>query len=707
MNERHRDLRIAVDIGGTFTDCVVLLADGLTITAKALTTLADPSAGVVDCLDEAASQMGCSTRELASRTATFVHGTTVATNALTTRRGARTGLLMTRGHEHSILIGRVRQKVTGLSEREKTHVTQLTKADPPIVLPEDIRPVTERIDARSRIIVALDMTDAERAIDSLVASGVEALAVCFLWSFLDPRNEERVRDLAQRKYPDLFVSISSEIAPRVGEYERCVSTVFNSYIGRVVGEYLARLEERLGDLGLQSAPMIMQANGGLTTVAAVRRRPLVIVDSGPAGGVLGSRHFSGLIGQDNILCADVGGTTFDVGLVFSKQLQMDSMPVIDRYSYVMPKIYVKSIGAGGGSVAWVDPSGSLRVGPQSAGSQPGPVAYGLGGSEPTVTDAHVVLGYLDPDFQLGGRVRLDKGAAGAALSRLGERIGLSAEEAAAGILRISNAQMADLARKVTLERGLDPRTFVLFAYGGAGPVFGAFLAKELGARMAYIPAESGVFSAFGMLATDIVFQEERSVTYQTPIGETAAAEITHTFETLGQQVRRRVEAAGLDPSEVRLQRAVDMRFRMQVHELDVDVRDGPLSSEDCKWVSAEFIEKYERTYGKDSAYTAAGIDYVTLRVIATVAMERPALDRDAERGIAPTSLIATRKAFFSPMGFVDTSIHAGAAVRPGQVLVGPAIVRRKADTVVLPPGSRANVDSFGGFTVTHSQESGA
>jgi N-methylhydantoinase A len=699
-----QNFRIAIDIGGTFTDCVLLGSNCERLTTKALTTTGDPSKGVIDSLEIAASRLNVPLTELMSRTRTFVHGTTVGTNALAERRGARTGLLMTRGHEDAILIGRARQKVTGISEREKTHVTHLNKADPPIIAPEDIRPVTERIDARGQMIVPLNIAEVEKALDELVTSGIKALAICLLWSFLEPTHEQRIRELAKRKYPELFVSISSDVAPRTGEYERSVSTAFNSYIGPIVGDYLMRLERRLKELGMPCSLLVVQSNGGLSTVGSMLAKPLVIVDSGPAGGVLGARFHADLLAQQNILCADVGGTTFDVGLVVADRVQMDSTPVIDRYAYLIPKIYVKSIGAGGGSIAWIDGGGSLRVGPQSAGAVPGPVAYGRGGTQPTVTDALVVLGYLDPDFPLGGMVRLDKPAAVRALTELGEKLGMSAIELAAGMFRISNSQMADLARKVTVERGLDPRSFVLFAFGGAGPVFAAFLSQHLGAQRAYVPADSGVFSALGMLTTDIMFQEERSTNLRLPLAEKDIGTINALYDELSRRVLQRFEATALDPKLVRLSRAVDMRFGMQVHELEVDVPDGKLTLAAIEKVTHDFIAKYEATYGQDSAYTAAGIEYVNFRVNGTMDMERPVLDLVGHQTNSSGSLTGRKKAFFAPGGEIDTEIHTGDKMRPGQVLQGPAIIQRSGDTVVLPPATRAEVDRYGGITITWQEK---
>lgn len=692
-------LQIAVDIGGTFTDCVLQGDRGFRFVSKALTTKADPSIGVVDCLESAASRLGTSVTELLRRTVSFVHGTTVGTNALTERRGVRTGLLMTKGHEQAITIGRVRQKVTGLSEREKIHVTHLSKATPPIVPPEHIRPVTERIDKNGKVLVSLDLVAAEAAVDELVAQGAQALAVCFLWSFVNPVHEQRVADLIRRKHPQVFLSISSEVAPRIGEYERCVSTVFNAYIGPIVGTYVATLERRLKERGMKCALLVMQSNGGLTTVSAVVGRPLLTVDSGPAGGVLGARYLSELVGQKQMICADVGGTTFDVGIVAADRVETDPAPVIDKYAYLVPKIFVKSIGAGGGSIAWIDDGGSLRVGPQSAGANPGPAAYGMGGVDATVTDAHVALGYLDPAFPLGGTVKVRKDLSEAALSDVGQRLGMRTAEVAAGILSISNAHMADLIRKVTVERGLDPRKFALLVYGGAGPVFAAFLAREIGTRLAYIPSESGVFSALGMLTTDIRLQEETSVSYRLPVDQAALQDLNAKLEGLDEKVRVRFELAGLGAQKVVLSRSVDMRFGMQVHELEVPAPASAFSSEDIGRLGEDFPGFYEATYGKNSAYAAAGIDLVTLRSSGLIPMPRPNLFTATQR--SEPSLLGSRQAYFpDARDFVPTAVHAGDRLTENQLIEGPAIVQRFADTIVIPPGTRATVDRFGGIALT-------
>lgn len=668
---------------------------GRRLTTKALTTPEDPAEGVVRCVEIAARDLATGVGDVLRRTVAFVHGTTIGTNTLVQRRGARTGLLMTRGHEQTITIGRVRQKVMGLSEREKIHLTHLHKAEPPIVHPEDIRPVTERVDVNGHVLVRLDRDETTDLIADLVSSGVDALAVCLLWSFVKPEHERWIGEHVRETYPGLYVSLSSEVAPLLGEYERCVSTVFNSYIGPVVGQYLSRLEQRLASLGMTCSLLVMQSNGGVSTVEAVRSRPILTLDSGPAGGVLGGRYLAGVLGVRNVICTDVGGTTFDVGLIFADRAQMDPRPVIDQYSYLMPKIYVKSIGAGGGSIAWIDDGGSLRVGPRSAGSNPGPVSYGRGGSEPTVTDAHLALGYLDPEFRLGGQVQVNRQAAEAALATLGAGLGMSAIEVASAIVEISSAQMADLMRKVTVERGLDPREFAVFAYGGAGPLYAAFLARETGATIAYVPDDSGVFSALGMLTTDLVFQEERGMLMKPPLAAAGLEAVNALYEELERRILERFAREDFPAARVQLERAVDMRFTMQVHELDVEMPARAVTATDIDVILGSFVEKYEQTYGKNSAFAAAGMEMVTFRSTGTVLLERPALEAAAEDARGGASRLGSRQAYFRSLGdFVATEVHAGDRVRPGATFRGPAIIQRMGDTVVIPPGAVARMDRW-------------
>ena len=510
---------IGIDIGGTFTDCAVLDRDGrIVATAKAPSTREDPAEGVLDAIRVAADSLETTLDGLLSGCRHLIHGCTIATNAVVERNGVSTGLITTKGHEDAIPIGKVMQKVAGQSEREMIHQSHLDKADPPIVDRRMIRGVAERLDRAGDVVVAMDVEEAARAVDALVADGARAIAVCFLWSFLNGEHERRVRERIERDHPDVYVSTSSELAPVLGEYERAVTTVVNAYVGPRVVDYLERLAADLNERGYRAPLLLAHSMGGLTTMEDVRARPLLMLDSGPVSGVLGARFFGAAYGEDNILCADMGGTTFDVAMIEGGKSVLDEQPVIDKYAYLMPKVAVSSVGAGGGSVVWLDENGLLRVGPDSAGADPGPACYGRGGTRLTVTDVDLILGFLDASAFLGGRMRLDIAAAERAADELAGAMGNDRMSVASGAFRIVNAHMADLMRRCSIDRGRDPREFVLFAYGGAAAMHIAYLARELRIGTVYVPSFAAVFSALGMMTGGLLHGEEASFPAVFPAG---------------------------------------------------------------------------------------------------------------------------------------------------------------------------------------------
>jgi N-methylhydantoinase A/oxoprolinase/acetone carboxylase beta subunit len=684
--------RIAVDIGGTFTDCVVVDEKGQRIVSKALTRHGALDEGVVETVALGARQVGMTGSELLAATELFVHGTTQATNALITRDGASVGLITTAGHEDVLSIGRVYSKIAGLTERDLVHSSRLAKPRP-IVPRRLIRGVNERIDRDGDVVVELSEDEVVAAIEALVAAGVEAVAVSFLWSFVNDAHERRVASLLAEHAPGVFASVSSQVAPVLGEYERTATTAVNAYVGPKVVSYLERLDARLRADGLCHPLLVMQASGGLTSVADAARVPIVTLDSGPVGGILGCQYLGNLNDQHNVICTDVGGTSFDVGLIRAGEIPLDPDPVVAQFNLRLPKILVDSIGSGGGSIAWIDEGGLLRVGPQSAGSRPGPACYGLGGTDATVTDADLVLGYLDSGAFLGGQMPLDRHLAMKALARLGGTLGMEPEEVAVGIFTIINAQMADLIRKLTIEQGHDPRDCVLVAYGGAGPTHAVFYGSDIGSRAILVPARSTAFSAEGMLACDITHTAEVSRTRVSPLSEDDIQQIGETLGALEERLRRRFAEEGTRAEAVSYARSLGVRFRNQVQTLPVPVPDGPLSPSLAQDLPADFARRYGQVYGEGAVLVGGRIEIDLHRVVGTQAVSQPPLAARPEAE-GPATPKGERPVHFGRSGFVTTQIFDGAALRPGQVVTGPAVIERMGDSVVVPPGYQATVDRY-------------
>ena len=686
--------RIGVDIGGTFTDCVVVDDGGQRSISKSLTTHGALYDGVINAVTVNADERGISLPALLGDTTQFVHGTTVATNAVLTQRGAKTGLITTRGHEDALIIGKVFAKSAGLDERELIHASRLHKPIP-IVQPEHIFGVAERIDVEGEILAPLNEASVIAAIDGALAAKLDAVAVCLLWSFVNNAHEKRIAELLEERAPDLFCTFSHELAPVLGEYERAVTTVLNAYVGPEVAGYLRELERLLHASGLNHPLLVMQASDGLTSVADAARRPIVTLDSGPTGGILGCQYLSDLYGEPNMICTDVGGTSFDVGLITAGRVPLEDVPVVSQYSFRLPKVAVRSIGAGGGSAGWIDDGGILRVGPQSAGSRPGPACYGQGGTEPTVTDADVVLGYFDAETFLGGRMRLDAASAFAALERLGKPLGMDAEQVAIGMVRIINAHMADLIRRATIEQGNDPRDCVLVAYGGAGPTHAGFYGDDINAKAILIPADSTVFSAEGMLTCQVVHSAETSHALTAPFDASDYAALSAQFESLEASVQNQFRTEGTDPDAVVLRRTLKVRYGLQVHTVNVEVPPGTLTLEHGKLIAARFEERYAQIFGAGSLYQSSGLAYEACRVTGTLSTE-PLRFAPVPLCTEPASVAerGTRRAYFEQLGFISTPVYDGSRLDNGHRVNGPAIIERMGDSVVVPPGMIAAMDEY-------------
>ena len=686
--------KIGVDIGGTFTDCVIVDADGKRSVSKSLTTHDDLSDGVLTALAVNAERNSISLNKLLEQTTLFVHGTTVATNALITRTGAKTGLITTKGHEDALIIGKVFAKRAGLGEREIVHASRLNKPVP-IVPPELIVGVAERIDADGDVVVELNNEDAIAAIDRLIDAGVESIAVSFLWSFINDTHEQRLKQLIRERTTNVFVTFSSDIAPVLGEYERTATTALNAYVGPKVTGYLEVLASRLKKEGLKAPLLVMQASGGLTSVVDASQRPIFTLDSGPTGGILGCQYLAAAYREPNVVCTDVGGTSFDVGVIADSEVPLEAEPVVAQYSIRIPKVAVKSIGAGGGSIAWLDDGGVLRVGPQSAGSRPGPACYGLGGERPTVTDADLVLGYLNPDFFLGGRMKLNRDLSMRALEGVGRPMGTEPEEVAIGMFRIINAHMADLIRKSTIERGYDPRDCILVAYGGAGGTHAVFYGRDIGSKSILVLPDSTAFSAEGMLTCDISHTAESARLVQQPFSLQDIEQVNRHLERARDRILEQFASEGVAPSAISIERTIGVRYRQQVHLIDVPVLDGPLTRDGIDSLRRRFEERYGRIYGEGSLLAGGNIEFERYRVIGTHAVEPITFERRPSRGSDCAHAVkGERIAHFDEGGFQTTRVIDGYRLYPGNVVQGPAMIERMGDCVVIPPRFVGEVDSY-------------
>ena len=687
---------VGVDIGGTFTDCVVVNHQGEMAVGKSLSTPPDFSVGAADAVRDAARNIGLGgEEELLRETTLFFHACTIGENTLITRSGPKTGLVTTRGFPDTLLM--MQGKVTdGLTEAEAGRLAWLQKPEP-FVSRSLVAEVNERVDYKGAVTVRLDEDQAVAALDALVARGVESVAVCLLWSVANDVHEKAVAEILRRRHPGVYVTLSSAVVPFVGEYERTATTVFNAYIGPRISSYLVNLEQVLRSKGLAKPPMVMQSYGGVLDIEATCRNAVGTIESGPASGVVGTRFLGELIGEDNILATDMGGTTFKVGVVREGRIERDYTPVVLRHRVLAPKIWVESVGAGGGSIAWIEKeTGLLKVGPEGAGASPGPVCYGLGGTEPTVSDADLILGYLNQDYFLGGRMRLDREAALQAVKRrIAEPLGMSESEAALGIYRISNAHMSDLIRRATVEKGHDPRAFVLFAFGGAGPVHAGRYAADLGVRQVVIPLTASVHGATGLISSDVVHEYGKSDHLQVPAD---AARVNEDFAELIRRAEVDLGAAGFGPADMAVTRSVDMRYRYQVHELNVPLSTGTaaLTDAELEQLYSSFDDAYEKAYGKGSGYREAGKEILTFRVTAVGLLNKPRIkEAPVRKAAADDALKPPRRVFFEELGeFTPTAIYDFERMQPGMDLSGPAVIETPVTTVVVNPRDRAEIDGF-------------
>ncbi len=650
------ETRLGVDVGGTFTD-LVALSEGSLTTAKVPSTPRDQSMGVMNAI-------GASGVETGSIFA-LAHGMTVATNALLERRGARTALVTTEGFRDVLEIAR----------QNRPSLYDLTQDRPPTLIPRDLRfTVTERMGPEGEI-SPLDEESLERAVSAVREAEVEAVAVCLLFAFMRPEHEKRVGEALREALPDVHVSLSSEVLPEFREYERFSTTAADAYLSPKLAAYLRNLAGKVEEAGAPT-PSVMQSAGGVVRIEDAVSDAAAFVLSGPAGGVVGAAYVGGLGGYRDLLTFDMGGTSTDVAPIVSGEVQTTTETVIAGVPIRLPMVDVHTVSAGGGSIAWADAGGALRVGPHSVGAEPGPAGYNKGGEEPAVTDANLYLGYLQDGAELGGEVVLRRDLSEKALSSLGKQLGLEAEEVALGIVRVANAEMVRALRVISIERGLDPREFALLAFGGAGGMHACALAEELGMSTVLVPRAGGVLSALGLAISDL--RRDYVSPYLADLEDVKAVELKEAFKGMENLAAKHLEGPAYT-------RRADLRYSGQSFELTVEA-EKPFEVEKLEEC---FHAAHERRYGYRMDDEA--VDLVNLRLTATVPVEKPKLDEPRREGNAERG---RREANFGGE-WVEVPVLDRERMGSGSGVEGPAIIEFKESTCVVNPGWRGVVDNVG------------
>ncbi|MFC1892442.1 hydantoinase/oxoprolinase family protein [Chloroflexota bacterium] len=674
---------IATDIGGTFTD-IALLEDGKRLYGlKVPSTPRKPVLGVKQGMEKILQNTGHTCDEVRG----VLHGSTVATNAIIEQKGARLGILMTKGFEDVLEIGR--------QQRAALYDLSIDVQTPVFLAPRRRRMgITERIAASGEVVTKLDEHDVRRAVAALIEEhGAEAIAVCYLFSFLNPVHEIRTREIIESEFPGTGVSLSSKLSPIFREYERLCVTAFDAYVRPIVGGYVEQLEHGLAELGIKRHTYIIQSSGGLATARAAAEKPVNMILSGPAGGVMGGKFVANLANFKNVITIDMGGTSFDVALV------REGKPIISRegrvcnYPLRVPMVDVNTIGAGGGSIAWLDAANGLHVGPQSAGSEPGPACYGLGGEEATDTDASVVLGYLNPDYFAGGELRLEKAASVKAIERIAERLGMDVPSTAFGIHRVLNSKMADEIRLITIRRGYDPREFAIVAMGGAGPVHAGVLAQSLEIPTIIVPELPGVLSAFGLLVANL--ECEQSTTFPMKLHEFDFVKANELLVELDRLGKEEMERDGIPFNQVSILRLADMRYVGQSFELEVPIPER-IDSKSIVQIEQNFAEVNNRIYGQ--VKTGVPIEFVNFRSLYIHAMPQPDVLSTARAGSIEEALKGRREAYFGN-GYISTPIYDRTKLPVGGKIEGPAIIEQADTTTVIYPKQSCHIDDFNNIII--------
>lgn len=682
-------LRVSVDIGGTFTDMVITEPDGAVEMFKSPSTYESLSEGVMNCFKKAAHARGCSLERLLADVDTIIHGTTATTNALLTRSGVKTAMLTTKGFRDIIELRR------GMRVGVSPYNLKVKFPEP--LVPRALRiGIDERVGPDGKIITPLDETQVEDAVRQFKDSGVEAIAVCFLYSYITPQHERRAAEIARTVAPDVFVTTSYDTIPSAREFERFNTTVVGAYVGAIFAAYIDRLEEELRNAGFAGHLLLIQSNGGIQDRDTAKRNPVSTLLSGPSAGPSVGLYFGGRYAK-KIISADMGGTSFEAALIQDDQILLTSNTWLSEQRIASKMVDVHSIGAGGGSVAWFDSLDLLRVGPKSAGSRPGPACYARGGTDPTVTDANVLLGYIDPNFFLGGEILLDRGAAEAAMSSVAKRLDAPTEEAAYAVYDIVNEGMADALNERCTKRGFDPREFLLVAGGGAGGLHVAAIARKAGIKSVMIPKFASAYCAFGMQLPD--FSQDYVRTYTKRLAEIDTDMVDRLYQEMEAQGRQVLLKSGAADSQIRFVRSADLRYVGQFNEVEVESPSGPVTRALIDTLAQAFHRKHEQTFA--FAMPARQIEMVYLRVRAIAATPAVRLREIRSGSESPDGARKPdRRCYFGrSIGWHTTPVYDGDGLVAGNKIDGPALIEEAGSTILVPNGAKAEVDLFGNYLI--------
>ncbi len=690
--------KIGIDVGGTFTDFLLVLDDGSSKIYKVLSTPQDPSIGTLNGLGEMASDQNLSLEEFLGRVAVIVHGTTVTTNAVLTYSGSKTALLTTEGLRDTLEMRR------GIRERQ--YDNRYPNVEP--LVERYLRiPVEERIDYNGEVVTPLNRADVENAVDFMAQEGVEAIGVCFMNAFANNQHEEEVSGIISQKIPPAYLTISNRLLPSIRFYDRVSTTVLNSYVGPTLKRYLSALISKLQQAKYEGILLIMQSNGGVVSPEVAIERAAVTLLSGPAGGPVAGVEYAAVQGYDDCITVDMGGTSFDTSMVKDKTPMVTTSGEINRLKLALPMLNVVTIGAGGGSIGWIDEGGLLKMGPQSAGANPGPACYGLGGELPTCTDADLVLGYLNKDFFAGGRIPLNLNKSRDAIERyIGGPLKLDLAEAAAGMYNVINVNMAAAVREVSVKQGYDPRDFPLVIAGGAGPNHACMIALELEIPVMIIPKESSIFCAAGMLRSDL--KHDFVSTYAIELEAAAPATFKKSFGDMKVQGIELLISEGIRQNRIEHIYSLDLRYVKQYHEVNIEISSQEIERADFGSIAARFHKKHNALFGYSLEEERTPVELINLRVMCMGQTAKPKFQLEAYGGSDPSRARKKSRRIYLPLQkcFKTVDVFDGARLRFGNKVVGPAVIEQVNTTTFVAPEFSLLVDKFGSYTMymkTHEE----